>query len=156
MKGFKKFLVLALASVLALACTVDAYALNSPYYGVYNFLTSGARTTAQTSADQTGLYTTGINLVCNITAASGTGGLTFKLQGKDPLSGAYYDVGANLAIVTAGTVVVNVGEGIWNTTATTTSANVNQYMPYIWRIAVAVGDASSYTYSCSYVLRSSS
>ena len=141
---------------LALGVCVEAEALNSPYEGVYTWLPSAARTTAQNLTDQTGKYITGIEVICNVTVASGTGGLQVKVQGKDLVSGTYYDIAATTANTATGTIRNIIGANVFNVAATTTTVNVNTYVPYVWRLQVAVGDASSYTYSCGYTLYSSS
>jgi hypothetical protein len=153
MKGFKKFLVLALVSAVALAVTVDAQAINSPFHSVNYWLTPATRTTTQNLADQTGIYAQGIRVVCAVSAASGTGGLIVKLQGKEPQSGTYYDVAATLNNTATGVITLLAGEGIWNQAATPTFVAANYYMPYVWRVQVVHGDASNYTYDCTYTLR---
>lgn len=146
---------LIVALTITLLCT-SAQAVNSPYEGVYTWLASAARTTAQQSSDVTGKYATGIEVICNVTAASGTGGLIVKLQGKDSLSSAYYDISATSVNVATGVIRNLIGANVFNVAPTTTSVSVNTYVPYTWRLATTVGDASSYTYSCSYTVYSSS
>lgn len=145
-----------IAAVLLSVLGNFAYALNSPYEGVYTWLPSAARTTAQQSADIVGKYGTGVEVVCNVSAASGTGGLVVKIQGKDPISSAYYDISATTANTGVSVIRNLIGANVFNVAATTTSVNANTYVPYTWRIVTTVGDASSYTYSCSYTVYSSS
>lgn len=153
----KKLLVaLALLVASLLIPLKEASALNSPYQGVYTWLPSAARTTAQTLTDQSNLYVTGIEAVCNVTSASGTGGLQLQIQGKDLVSGSYYTISTTTANTTTGVIRNIVGANVFNVAATGNNVNVNTYVPYTWRIVVAVGDASSYTYSCGYTLYSSS
>lgn len=146
---------LLFALTLSLVSSLS-FALNSPYEGVYTLLASGARTATQNGADQTNRYVSGIEVFCNVTAASGTGGLQVQIQGKDPLSGTYYVVSTTNANVATGGIRNIIGANVFNVAATTTSVAVNTYVPYIWRISVVHGDASSYTYSCGYTLYSSS
>jgi hypothetical protein len=145
-----------IAGVGLLLLSLAACALNSPYEGVYTLVTSAARTATLTGADNVNRYVTGVEVICNVTAASGTGGLQVQIQGKDSVSGAYYVVSTTTANTAVGVIRNIIGANVFTVAATTTSVNVNTYVPYTWRIVVVHGDASSYTYSCGYTLYSSS
>lgn len=151
-----KKLMLVLLTLASLALSSGAEALNSPYYGVVSWLPSAARTASVQSSDQVGLYVTGIEVTCNVTAASGTGGLQVQIQGKDPVSGAYYLIATTTANTSTGLIRNLIGANVFNVAATTTSVNLNTYVPFTWRLQVLAGDSSSYTYSCSYTMYSSS
>lgn len=106
-----------------------------------------ARTIAVTSSDQLNTGDNTLLVYLNVTAASGTGGLTLRLDGKEMLSGSYAAFNAAPTAVTAtGLYVYMFGPG-----CTTTGGSVAQsnaiLTPAIWRISMAVGDSSSYTYS---------
>lgn len=108
---------------------------------------SAARTTAQDFVPPNNLEATGVQVVLNVTVASGTGGLTISIEGQDPVSGAWFKLNADPTAVTAtGTYVYELVAG-----AGAASGGVTQrtggVLPFNWRVHVAVGDASGYTYS---------
>lgn len=108
---------------------------------------SAARTTLQQSADQSNPNARGVQIVLNVTAASGTGGLTVTVVGKDPVSGTYYALNASPTAVTAtGTTVYELYPGDGAASGGVTQRTSGP-LPRVWGIKVAVGDASSYTYS---------
>jgi hypothetical protein len=86
----------------------------------------------------------GFLLYVNITAASGTGGLTFHIQGYDPASGLWYDEGA-AGIGTLTTVGDRIT--IWYQASGLNPYGYGATLPSQWRLVVFVGDSSSYTYS---------
>ena len=111
-------------------------------------LASAARTATTSSADITNYNGRGVMVFLNVTAASGTGGLTLTIQAKDPVSGNYFNLNANPSAVTStgnGTVYI-----VYPSTLTA-AGNVTQstqaVLPRTFRITVTHGDASSYTYS---------
>lgn len=107
---------------------------------------SAARTTAQTGTDQTQLQQpaagVGVIVVVDITAYT-SGSITVTLQGKDPTSGKYYTILASAALAAAATTTLRVFPGA--TAAANTAAN--DVLPAVWRVNVAVADATSITYS---------
>lgn len=114
-------------------------------------LASAARTAQTSSADQTNHNARGVICVVETTAASGTGGLTLIIQGKDPVSGSYYSLFAAAAAITAiGTNAYAIYPGIATAAVLGYKGGANLILPRTWRIVVNVGDASSYTYSVSY------
>ena len=132
----------------------NAFALSSPYNQVVPWLTSATRTSDVVSADQTGLYLSGVRVVCAVSAASGTGGLQIKIQGKELVSGTYYDIASTNSLTTTGITIAMAGTGIWNQNPSANLVAANFYMPYTWRIVIKHNDASNYTYTCSYVVMS--
>lgn len=111
-------------------------------------LTSAARTTAQTQADQDNAGARGIAVILDITAASGTGGLTLEIDGLDPTSGKYFALLTGTAKTTTGTTVYRVYPGL----TASANATASDVLPKTWRTKISVGDASSYTYSVGAVL----
>ena len=67
------------------------------------------------------------------------------IQGKDPLSGKYYDLLVGVAIIATGMTILKVHPGI------TASANISasDMLPLIWRVQFVHADADSITYSVS-------
>jgi len=118
-----------------------------------SLLASAARTTATPSPDQIAHNHRGILFVMlNVTVASGTGGLIVQIQGKDPVSGNYFKLHADpAAIIATGLKVYALGLGIGAAAGDVLGA-FNIALPRTWRVNVAVGDASSYTYSVGYSL----
>jgi hypothetical protein len=114
-------------------------------------LASAARTTVQ-SVDLTNYNARGIQVILNVTAASGTGGLTVNIRGKDPVSGNYYILHAAPTAVTAtGLKVYELYPGI-GAAAGDLTARASAILPRSFNLQVAVGDASSYTYSLGWQL----
>ncbi len=113
-------------------------------------ITSAARTATLNSNDITNPNGRGLLIFLNVTAASGTGGLTLRVQAKDPVSGNYYALNAAPTAVTAtGLQCYNVSVGAQSTNA---AQNVGTALPRTFRINVTHGDSSSYTYSVGYSL----
>jgi len=115
-------------------------------------LASAARTANTASADLISYNSIGIIAVLNVTAASGAGGLQVRVQGKDPVSGNYYNLNDNPTAVTA-TGIYNYqmwpGNSSTNTGSTRSHSGV---LARTFRIFVIHADSSSYTYSVGYVL----
>lgn len=114
-------------------------------------LTSAARTAAVNTADQVNVAGASAIICFNVAAASGTGGLKFTIQMKDPASGAYANLSASIptsAMIAIGTYLYAIGTGC-TTTSGLSAAPVALPLPSTWRLAVTVGDSSSYTYSVS-------
>jgi hypothetical protein len=111
-----------------------------------------ARTATTSSADQTNYNAKGVLVYLNVTAASGTGGLQVQVQGKDPVSGNYYNLTSapTAVIATTGSTpkVYAMGPSYFSTGGAVTQ-NTTQALPRTWRVQVVAGDASSYTYSVS-------
>lgn len=139
-----------------------------PQVGAYNYLLNGASTwdrqrsniaqTIAVSAARTATLNTGdlnnLNgrtamVVLDVTVASGTGGLQVVFQGKDSLTGNYYNLNATPTAVTAtGTKAYVVGAAGGTVAGNVVQATINP-IPRTWRVQVIHGDSSSYTYSMS-------
>ncbi len=116
-------------------------------------LASAARTATTQTADITTNGYRGLVIFLNVTAASGTGGLTLRVRGKCPVSGAYLALGSVTSAVTAiGITGLQFGGGGAGTTATVAGGAFGGILPDTIRLEVAHGDASSYTYSVGYCL----
>ncbi len=110
-------------------------------------LTSAARTTTQTQADQTNLTARGIVVVLDVTSA-GTGDITLKIEGKDPVSGKY-------VTLLAGTNVTSISTNVYTIQpAGPVAANVsaNAQLWRTWRVVVTANNANSVTYSVGAIL----
>lgn len=114
-------------------------------------LASGTRTVATSSADIINYNARGVLLFVNVTAVSGTGGITPALQAKDPITGNYGTlISMSSAITSTGLRVYMIYPGA-STTGALAQA-VQQVLPRTWRVFISVVDASSYTYSVGYSL----
>lgn len=119
-------------------------------------LPSAARTVATSSALVDNIASRGVIVILAISAASGAGGLQVKIQGLDPVSGNFYQLNASpTAIIAAGTYAYEIFPGS-STAGSAGDGLVNQrvsgLLPKTWRVTVAVGDSSSYTYSLTAVM----
>lgn len=105
---------------------------------------SAARTVAIAGSVVPNYNARGIIVMMNVTAASGTGGLTLKIEGVDLTGVMLYTILVAAAPVTAiGLYVYRVYPGLTPVAGLT----VNDVLPRMHKVSVAVGDASSYTYS---------
>lgn len=114
-------------------------------------LESAARTATVASPKQQHYACRAIRLYLNITAASGTGGLQPIIRGYDLVSGTAVALSTGgTAIVATGCYVYEMGLGLLSTAK---QGNIeecqNRPAPVQWDVSIAVGDASSYTYSLS-------
>ncbi len=115
-------------------------------------LASAARTSSTNSADQVNYNGRGVQVVLDVTAASGTGGLTVRIQGKDPVTGKYYNLNAAPTAITAtGTYVYTLSPGESNAASGDVQQRTAGALPRTWRVSVTHGDGSSYTYSVGVV-----
>jgi hypothetical protein len=106
-------------------------------------LASAARTTTTNSADQKNTDYRGVHVVVDITAVPGVETVTPKIQGKDALSGKYYDILVGAAQVATGTVILKVAPGLLAAANTV----ANDALPIDWRIVMTHSAAGSFTYS---------
>ncbi len=106
-------------------------------------LKSLARTADVDSADQENPDCRGLHLVLDVTAIDATPSIVATIQGKDPISGEYYDLLASAAIATVSTNVLKLYPGI----TAAANAAVSDILPREWRVSVAHSDADSITYS---------
>lgn len=112
-------------------------------------LASAARTTSTNSSDITNYNAAKVKIVIDVTAVAGTPSLVFTIKGKSTLATKYFTILASAAITGTGTTVLTVFPGA-NSVA---NLSINDFVPRVWRLEVAVGSADSVTYSvdCQYV-----
>lgn len=112
-----------LEEILVLPPKVQAASVNSP-----DMQNDGAR---------------GVIVVFDITAVPTVDTVTPKIQGKDPVSGKYYDIVSAAAQVAVATIVLKVYPGI------TVAANlaVSDVLPRTWRLVVTHSAGTNFTYS---------
>jgi len=115
-------------------------------------LASAARTATVACADQVNYDAKGVLLFLDVTAASGTGGLQVRIQGRDPVIGSWRNLNAApAAVVAVGGTIYAFYPG-----ASTGAGDVVQAtqmaLPRQWRAQVTHGDATGYTYSLGYAV----
>lgn len=106
-------------------------------------LALAARTGASKSETYSNPDYKGLHLLINVTVAGASGGITPTIQGYDDFTQTYYDLLVGPAITTTGTKVLKIYPGI----ATVVGGAANDFLPQKWRVSMAVGDTSSFTYS---------
>ncbi len=105
---------------------------------------SAARTASENSPDLLNLGNKpGAQVIIDVTAVTATPSVTFKVQGKDPASGKYYDLIESAAITGVGTTVLSIRPGI----TTTANLAVSNSVPKRIRVVATHADADSITYS---------
>lgn len=137
---------IGLTLLLALALQPrGAYAQLAPLSGT---LLSSQTTSAATltSTDRTNSGWRGVMVIVNISARIG-GTYTPKIQGKDPLSGNYFDLLVGSSLATTTTTSLTVYPGV----ASVTNMSANNVLPATWRV-VLTGSSASMTVSTSFVL----
>ena len=105
-------------------------------------LSSAARTTTQTSADQLNYNARGIDIVVDVTSV-GTGSITMTLNYKDPASGKYITLLSGAAITTNSTNVYRLYPGL----TASANATANDILPRTFQIVITANNANPVTYS---------
>lgn len=118
-----KYFLLLLAFVSSLVCAQVSNTTVTPLY-------SAARTDASVVSGDFGNFGyRGAHFVVNVsTFTSGT--YTPKIQGKDPVSGIYYDILVGPAIAATGTTILKIYPGI-SAIANGASSDI---LPSVWRV----------------------
>lgn len=106
-------------------------------------LASAARTASVNTADQRNRYHRGVRIHIDATAAAATPSVVFTLQGKDEITGDYYDLLASAAVTATGDTFLLYAPGA----ATTANVSAPGQLPAVWRVKVAAADADSLTYA---------
>lgn len=107
------------------------------------YLTSAARTATVNSADFTNYNARGLHAIINVTSITSTPSIIPFIQGKDPISGTYYDILEGNPITTTGINILKVYPGI----AAVVNASANDLLPRTYRVRVTHADTDSITYS---------
>lgn len=115
-------------------------------------LASAARTATTLSSTGQTLGYTGLIVYLNVTAASGTGGLTVRLFGVDPVTSAIAtSATVSTAVTTVGLRVYHFGPGVGAANGGAASwGAVAVMLGSQFALQVLHGDASSYTYSLTF------
>jgi hypothetical protein len=114
---------------------------------------STARTATWNSGDLNNNEHRGIMVVVRVTTGSATPSVVPSIQGKDPVSGAYFQLHADIAAITATTATTFVYVLYPGVEETEGTGGVTQMesgvLPKTFRILFTHGDADSITYSVS-------
>lgn len=104
---------------------------------------SAARTATEVSGTFSAEQVLSSIFVIDATAEVSTASVVFSIEGKDPLSGVFYNIIDSAAIEAVGTTTIQVGPNI------IAAANIaaNEMLPAEFRITATHGDADSLTYS---------
>ena len=114
-------------------------------------LTSAVRTTSTNSPAQTNYNARGVVIVLDVTAASGTGGLTVQIKAPDPVT----TTGSNqlhnnpTAVTATGQTLYALYPGA-STTGGVVANAFSMVLPRSWFLTVNHGDGSGYTYDVGY------
>lgn len=106
-------------------------------------LAAGVRAVTTNSADQTSHNARGLHVVFDITAVPGVDTVTLTIEGKDAVSGKYYQLISGDAEVAVGTRAYRVYPGI----VSVAKLAVNDVLPRSWRVTVTHSGAGNFTYS---------
>lgn len=106
-------------------------------------LASAARTASVDSTDFTNHNAKGLHIIVNVSAITATPSIIAAIQGKDPVSGNYYDLLVGTAITTTGINVLKIYPGIGQIA----NGAASDLLPRIWRVSIAHADVDSITYS---------
>lgn len=106
-------------------------------------LASAARTASVNTADLRNAHHRGARVHINATAAADTPSVVFTVQGKDPVTGDYYDLLASAAVTGAGDTYLLIYPGA----TVTANVSANAVLPPHWRVKAVAADADSLTYS---------
>jgi len=132
-----------------IARSTSVYNLTSARVG----LASAARTAFTSTGNLDGTGWKGVHWWLNITAASGTGGLTVQIATLDPIlltviGGYIFHTAVTTAVLCTGFIY----PGALSARGTNQVASEGLVVPPTFRLSVNHADASSYTYSLNYAL----
>ncbi|PCJ26481.1 MAG: hypothetical protein COA94_05070 [Rickettsiales bacterium] len=105
--------------------------------------TSAARTATIVSSVLSAEEVISSIFTIDCTAVTSTPSVVFSIEGKDPLSGTFYNIIDSAAITATGTTTIQIGMNI------IAAANIaaNEMLPSEYRITATHGDGDSITYT---------
>lgn len=109
---------------------------------------SAPRTATNNGGDLNNANCSGCFVFIDVTAIAATPSVVFKVQGKDPASGKYFDVIVSAAVVAVSTVVLRIHPAL----TAVANLTVNDMLPKTFRIRAEHADADSITYSVGVIL----
>lgn len=133
-------IALAFVAAIAAAQTQNLTAIILP---------SAARTAATVeSPDQTNQQWRGAHIIVNVSAYT-SGSYTTYIQGKDPVSGAYYNICVGTALSATGMSIYKIYPGI----TPIPNGACSDIIPRIWRVQLVGASSPSMTFSVAAVLQ---
>lgn len=112
-------------------------------------LPSAARTDAEVvSVDQTNSGWRGAHVIVNVSAYT-SGTYTLYVQGKDPVSGTYYNILGGTALSATGISIYKIYPGI----STIVNGSASDILPRIWRVRFVGASSPSMTFSVGAVMQ---
>lgn len=128
---------------LSLLLSKEGFLMGAYHNEEIKVLQSAARTASVNSDDFENMNGRGVKVVIDVTADPAAASVVFTIQGKDPVSGKYFDILSSAAVTATGTTVLTVYPGV------TASTNVaaSDVLPRTWRVKAVAADADSLTYS---------
>ena len=125
-------------------------------YDNVTVINASAVTTTQTSADQVNYNARGLYIIVNVTTLTGTSPtLTPALQGKDPVSVQYFQLGANATAISATGKYVYYYSLNAPAAAGGVTASIAFQVPRTWNFVMTAGGTitnATYTVAASYML----
>lgn len=106
-------------------------------------LASAARTVTLNSADFINYNAKGLHVIINVTALTAAPSIVPFIQGKDPISGTYYDILEGLPITTTGINIIKVYPGI----SAVVNVSASDLLPRTYRVRMVHANGNSITYS---------
>lgn len=142
----RKFVALLILALLAWLPTAFIFAQQANTYSTAIPLTAFTATTS--SVDQVNNSYRGAQVLINVTAYT-SGNFTPKIQGKEPLSGTYYDIlVGSPAISATGLTVLK----IYPNGSPVAGAFAADILPQTWRVQMIGAGGPSATFSVTYYL----
>lgn len=127
----------------------DRFASDRDHLPVSGTVLASANRTADVNSDDIGnVGAQGVIVVIDITDDVGTDSIVFTIQGKDPVSGKYYDILASASLAAVGTTVLQVHPAL------TAAANekASALLPDVWRVEADQTGTDGLTYSVGAIL----
>lgn len=141
-----RYLLLALLA----ACSVAAAQSNI----IGTLLASANRTSTTASSDVTNTSTRGAHIIITVTAYT-SGVWTPVVQGKDPVSGNYYNIASGPGITGTGTTIMKIYPGIMSQQEADSLNGIgtvyNDFLPRTWRVQMQGGATPNATFSVGYL-----
>ncbi len=108
-------------------------------------LASAAVSSTISSSDEINHNSKGAHFIIDVSAIASTGTITVSIQGKDSISGNYYDILVGSTITATGTTALKVYPGIGQIP----NGSASDILPRTFRVTCTYGGSGTITYSVS-------
>ncbi len=108
-------------------------------------LASAAVSSTVSSSDETNHNSKGAHFIIDVSAIASAGTITVSIQGKDSISGNYYDILVGSTITATGTTALKVYPGIGQIP----NGSASDILPRTFRVTCTYGGSGTITYSVS-------